>query len=98
MTAPRLARGGFGENFRRGRTTETLITAPSIWPSCMWAMADSASSSLVYRMYAVPRLWPAGGGAVSIVQQRRAAAEEHEAGRDYALNRPMGRSMSRIVP
>ena len=43
----RLARGGEIENLRRGRTIETLITAPSSWDSCMCAIAASASASLV---------------------------------------------------
>lgn len=51
----RLARGGDGENLGRGRTIDTLMMAPSIWDSCIWAIAASASASVVYRIYAVPR-------------------------------------------
>lgn len=47
MFAPRRARGGEGENLRFGRTIETLMIAPSIWDSCMCAMAASASASEV---------------------------------------------------
>ena len=50
-----LASGGEGENLRRGRTIDTLMTAPSSWDSCICAIAASASASLVYRTYAVPR-------------------------------------------
>jgi len=48
--APLRATGGAGEILRRGRTIETLITVPSSWASCMWAMAFSASASVVNKM------------------------------------------------